>query len=375
METIHGLNVNSPAIISTGVIFSLLAIAAVVLRCVAKRIARTAYRFDDWLLLLALLIFITTEVLVIICMSYYEVRKSSELVALTMWSPAVLIGRKATSSTDDRYWVYLRLVYVYSIFYFVVIGLVELSILLLYRHVFRPTHLRYTSIALAGICFAWLVAALVIEIGYPGHTIGAYFPGGSTVVFNVEYLSFWLAMGIIETLLEITILVLPLREIYHLQISKPKRNLIMCSLSLGGFVILTSIVRMAVLYRPEASTVEIDLTQGMIWLNVHLGTAVISACLPTFRPLISRRWDSRHGSSARKGSYTMNNSAIHPPSKRKTHGADWGDSREGIIMDTQGTFTDARRATSTDGSSTLWQTDGPVKSGDAIGVKKTVEVV
>ncbi|KAL8669457.1 MAG: hypothetical protein Q9168_005953 [Polycauliona sp. 1 TL-2023] len=356
METIHGLNINSPAIIATGVVFALLAVAAVVLRFVAKRIAGTSYRFDDWLLLLALLIFVTTEILVII---------------------SVLIGRRATSPNENSYWIYLRLVYVYSIFYFVVIGLVELSILLLYRHVFYPTHLRHTSIVLAVICFSWLVAALVIEIGYPGHTIEAYFPGGSTVVFNVKYLSFWLAMAIIETLLEIIILVLPLREIYRLQISRSKRNLIMCSLSLGGFVVLTSIVRMAVLYRP--GKVDIDLTQGDIWLNVHLGTAIISACLPTFRPLISGRSNSRQGTGSQKGSHAVNHSTVHSSSKSRMHGADWGDSREGIIMDPQrdlqGTFTDARRVTSTDGSSTYWQYGGLVKSGDAIGVKKTVEVV
>lgn len=30
------------------------------------------------------------------------------------------------------------------------------------------------------------------------------------------------------------------------------------------------------------------LTPGELWTNVHLGTAILSACLPTFPPLISR---------------------------------------------------------------------------------------
>ncbi|KAI4100440.1 MAG: hypothetical protein LQ339_005501 [Xanthoria mediterranea] len=356
METIHGLSINGPAIIATAVVFTLLAVAAVALRFFAKRIAGSTYRWDDWLLLIALIIFVTTEVLVII---------------------SDVVGRKATSDTDPRYWVYFRLVYVYSIFYFVVIGLVELSILLLYRHVFYPTHLRHTSIVLAAVCIAWLIAALVIEIGYPGHKINAYFPGSSGVVFDVTYLSFWLAMGIIETLIEITILVLPLREILRLQISKQKKYLISCSLLLGGFVIITSIVRLAVLYRP--GEIDIDLTQGDIWLNVHLGTAIISACLPTFRPLISRRSGSGQSYGSRKGSYTVNHSTVLSASRNRMHGATGSESREGIFLnpqsDIQGTFADARRTTSSDGSSTKWQDDGPVKSGEAIGVKKTVEVV
>ncbi|KAI4266745.1 MAG: hypothetical protein L6R38_008568 [Xanthoria sp. 2 TBL-2021] len=356
METIHGLNINGPAIIATAVVFTFLTVAAVGLRFFAKRIAGSTYRWDDWLLLLALIIFVTTEVLVII---------------------SDVVGRKATSDTDARYWIYRRLVYVYSIFYFVVIGLVELSILLLYRHIFYPTHLRHTSIVLAVVCIAWLIAALVIEIGYPGHTIEAYFPGSSGVVFNVKYLPFWLAVALIETLIEITILVLPLREIYRLQISKQKKYLISCSLLLGSFVIITGIVRMAVLYRP--GKIDIDLTQGDIWLNVHLGTAIISACLPTFRPLMSRRSDSRQAYSSRKGSYTVNHSTVLSASRNRARGAIGSDSREGIIMnpqsDLRGTFADARRTTSSDASSTKWQDDGPVKSGEAIGVKKTIEVV
>ncbi|KAL8842385.1 MAG: hypothetical protein Q9176_002774 [Flavoplaca citrina] len=345
METIRGLNINGPAIIATSVVFSCLTVASVGLRFYAKRISRGAYRLDDWLLVFALFLFVTTEVLVIICEHVESPR--------------------------------CRLVYVYSIFYFVIVAFVELSILLFYRHVFHPTHMRYTSNVLVGICVAWLIAALVIEIGYPGHTIEAYFPGSSSVVFDVEYLSFWLAMGITETLIQIVILVLPLREIYRLQISKQKKYLISCTLSLGGFVILTSIVRMAVLYRPDQ--VDIDLTQGNIWLNVHLGTAVICACLPTFRPLIARRSESRQSPNYRKGSYAINQPTALSASRNRAHGAPWGDSSEGIIMNSQnvmqGTYADARRATSSDGSSTKWEEDGPVKSGEAIGVKRTIDVV
>ncbi|KAL9022134.1 MAG: hypothetical protein Q9180_008576 [Flavoplaca navasiana] len=356
METIRGLNINGPAIIATSVVFSCLTVASVGLRFYAKRISKGAYRLDDWLLVFALFLFVTTEVLVII---------------------SVVAGREATSDNDGRYWTYLRLVYVYSIFYFVIIAFVELSILLFYRQIFHPTHMRYTSNVLVGICVAWLIAALVIEIGYPGHTIEEYFPGSSSVVFDVEYLSFWLAMGITETLIQIVILVLPLREIYRLHISKQKKYLISCTLSLGGFVILTSIVRMAVLYRPDQ--VDIDLTQGNIWLNVHLGTAIICACLPTFRPLISRQSESRQNPSYRKRSYAINQPTPLSASRNRAHGAPWGDSSEGIIMDSQnvmqGTYADARRATSSGGSSTKWEEDGPVKSGEAIGVKRTVEVV
>jgi hypothetical protein len=48
--------------------------------------------------------------------------------------------------------------------------------------------------------------------------------------------------------------------------------------------IITGIVRIAVSYQgPLAFALDID----ALWLNVHLGVAMISACLPTYKPLVT----------------------------------------------------------------------------------------
>ena len=65
METIHGLNTNGPAIIGTGVAFSILTTAAVGLRFLSKRVINAPFGVDDWLLLVALLLYIVAEALVI----------------------------------------------------------------------------------------------------------------------------------------------------------------------------------------------------------------------------------------------------------------------------------------------------------------------
>lgn len=67
METIRGLATNGPAIIGTGCAFTVLAVLAVGLRIVSKRIAHSPFAIDDWLLVIALLFYFTTEVLVIRC--------------------------------------------------------------------------------------------------------------------------------------------------------------------------------------------------------------------------------------------------------------------------------------------------------------------
>ena len=72
METIRGLNTHGAAIIGTGVVFTVLTITAVGLRFVSKRITRATVGIDDWLLLAALLIFVTAEILVIRCTYSFE---------------------------------------------------------------------------------------------------------------------------------------------------------------------------------------------------------------------------------------------------------------------------------------------------------------
>ena len=266
-------------------------------------------------------------------------------------------------------------------FYFPIIALALASVLFLYRHIFYPSHIRYTSLVLAAVCFSWCTAALVIEIGYPSHTIGYFFPGGPETTFHVTYLSFWLAMGILETLLEIIILLLPLREIARLQLSRRKKYLLSIIFSLGGFVVITAIIRLSILYRPKKP--DLDLTQGDIWFNVHLGTGIISACLPTFRPLISRSSSFLQSFSSRKGSYTtgQSGSALDNMKSRLKEANEHGKSEtEGIVMQPnketlQGSYADARRSEGSTTPSGGWQEDGAVTAGEAIAVRRTVEVV
>ena len=219
--------------------------------------------------------------------------------------------------------------------------------------------------------------ALVIEIGYPGHKISDYFPGSSSIVFNVDYLSFWLAMAIFETLIDIAILFLPIREVLHLQLSTNKKVALSLIFALGSFVVVTAIVRMAVLYRPNEP--DFDLTQGDIWLNVHLGTAIISACLPTYKPLISNSPRLKHIFHSRRGSYATKETGTIPSNRKRSHTLGSRRSLEKIYAaqqdNLQGNFVDVRQSGSISMTEMESREEGPVESGAAIRVKQTVDVV
>ncbi|KAL8895946.1 MAG: hypothetical protein Q9207_007940 [Kuettlingeria erythrocarpa] len=219
---------------------------------------------------------------------------------------------------------------------------------------------------------------MVVEIGYPGHSIGYYFPGSSETTFNVDYLKFWLAMAIVEIFLEIIIMVLPVREVYQLQLSRKKKLLCSLVFALGGFVIVTGIVRIAILYHPGET--DFDLTQGDIWLNVHLGTAIICACLPTYRPLISRHsWLKLRSKRSYHSSKTTDNTRALPSGQTIAHHGAYNEMMAGLPMrqpsKSQGDSADARRSESTDETRGEWQHDSPVRAGEEIRVKQIVDVV
>ena len=269
--------------------------------------------------------------------------------------------------------------YIYSVFYFPVIAFVQIAILIFYRRIFYPTTFRLMATVCMAICAAWLAAALVIEIGYPGHEIGDFFEGSTMKKFNVNYLSFWLAMSIIETLVELIILVLPIRELHRLQLSARKKYLCSTIFALGGFVIITGIVRIIKVYKPTGN--EVDLTQGDIWINAHLGTAIICACLPTYRPLFSRRpWISHKIHSFHiKGSSNDAQSHKLPTIPKDAHLDHSTDTMDKLFAGrppvAHGTYTDARHRENSSTAETPWQDERAVRDGAAIAVKQTVDVV
>lgn len=364
METIRGLNTHMPAIVATGIVFPVMATASVAMRFMSKSLTNAGYGMDDWTVLAALIIYIVAEGLVI---------------------RSDLVGRLAATPDAPEMGTYMKLVYIYSIFYFTVIALCETSILLLYKRLFMKRPFQIAVHTLLGITLCWWIATSIIEIGYPSNPIGYYFPGApDNYKWDLDYLTFWMASGVIELLFEIITIALPLREVLRLHLSGRKQTLLVVVFALSGFVVITGIIRLATLYRPSQS--DIDLTLGDVWLNVHLGAAIMSASLPVCKPIISRRGQilsllsTRRGSASSaaklRGSLEKNggNGTLGTQtskSKLREH-----EERFGAMFDprTATTWTEARRAGSNLSGMTEFEHSGVLESGDGIAVTKTVDV-
>ncbi|MCJ1293825.1 hypothetical protein MMC34_005381 [Xylographa carneopallida] len=264
MDTLNGLKTHGATIIGTGSAFLALAAISVVLRFLSKRTIKAKPGADDWLALTALAIYTVVVALVI---------------------RSTIVGRQANALTDPQYVTYLKLVYVQSIFYWSIIAACMASVLFLYRRIFITSRFRLISLLLVIWSALWLVSGTFVEIFFPS-PIPSYWDPNVSGKWLINYDGFWLAAMVLELVTELTILSLPVRQISKLQLSRRKKMLLSFIFLLGGFVIITGIIRIIYVYQPNNS--NIDLTQGDVWLNIHSGVAIMSACLPTYRPLLTR---------------------------------------------------------------------------------------
>ena len=178
-------------------------------------------------------------------------------------------------------------------------------------------------------------------------------------------------MAILEAVIEVIILVLPIRELHQLKLSRKRKVAVSSIFALGGFVVITGIVRMAVLYRPKQHA--LDLTKGDIWFNVHLGTAIISACLPTFRPLL------RLFRPKKQPSYPLNDLAVKKQQRAAASASpDFTESMCASNANNQQTNAE-KAAWHSDGSINMVDLQMPdeahVDSGAANRMKQSVDIV
>ncbi|KAI9647501.1 hypothetical protein NHQ30_003886 [Ciborinia camelliae] len=92
----------------------------------------------------------------------------------------------------------------------------------------------------------------------------------------------------LNMLLDLALIGMPIPIILKLKLPLRERVAIAGIFMTGGFTIVTSVLRLVKGYNPDGDTSITGLSHLSIWTGLHLGFAVISACLPVFRVYIPR---------------------------------------------------------------------------------------
>ncbi|KAI4149426.1 MAG: hypothetical protein LQ341_001322 [Variospora aurantia] len=303
------LNADGKRSLGSGIAFTILAAVAVTLRLFSKVYTKAPWAADDsWAVL--------------------------SLIALFAWMAVEFWGiftggggeNIQTIVIEHKFAIlqnYIKSLYMLDPLYALTVTAVKLSILYLYRRIFAVQAFKQISFAVAAACVVWWVVFTITAL-IPCRPVRKFWQPqieGHCYNFN----EFFLGASIVDILLDAVILSLPIKKIVGLQMPY-KRKVMLCFVFLvGGLdvkrtdelipspssVIITGIVRTSLIYVPgsqnsnfpsppsllsfsalpalaNAAKKTVNFTQGELWTNIHLGTAVFCACLPTFPPLLTR---------------------------------------------------------------------------------------
>ncbi|KAG6362028.1 hypothetical protein INS49_010257 [Diaporthe citri] len=186
-----------------------------------------------------------------------------------------------------------------EILYMVALGLTKIAMLLLYLKVFPGQTFQRICFVMVAICLAYIPAAALATAfnctpvsynwtGWTGQTEGHCFS------FN----TFAWAQSSINIVLDLTIILLPIPQLWRLNMGRKKRIQLVLMFSVGLFITIVSIVRLTALVNFATTTnATYDNVPTAYWSVLEIFVSIICCCLPAVRSLLKRAFPSCFGSS------------------------------------------------------------------------------
>ncbi|KAF7553954.1 hypothetical protein G7046_g6952 [Stylonectria norvegica] len=179
----------------------------------------------------------------------------------------------------------LRFFYLTQISYKISINLTKISILLLYLRIFSKVRwfkwLCWFLIA-SVLCYAIAsVTATIFQCSPVQRAFNNTIDG--TCINNA---TFWFANAGFSITTDIIILFMPMALVYQLQIPQIQKVALLVVFALGGFVVITSCLRVTTIdIAAKSNDATYDISSTM-WTVIEMNVAIVCACLPMIRPLI-----------------------------------------------------------------------------------------
>ncbi|KAL8747133.1 MAG: hypothetical protein Q9190_000956 [Brigantiaea leucoxantha] len=247
-----------------------LAAIAILLRFVSRRLGKVAVGADDWMIVAAF-VFVTGEVIGGLLCVHYNGGKH----AILLTNPAA----------------FAKVVIATEVLYNPAIACVKFSFLLLYRRVFpgRNFHIVLWLIGTIVFVYSWIIVLTAIFQCRPIQAAwDITITDAKCIKFNVEVVIF----AVFNVITDVAILILPIPVLWKLQIPMSKKIQLMGVFLTGGFVCVVSAYRIskeASLSLADAPWSDVD---ACVWSVVEVCVGIVSACLPTMRPLVLRLFSS-----------------------------------------------------------------------------------
>ncbi|KAE8368547.1 hypothetical protein BDV27DRAFT_40174 [Aspergillus caelatus] len=258
-------------------LFVPLQIFCVALRFISRHKVHTPWGLDD-----AVILFALAEQMGMAGISIGAVK----FAGVGHHIPWLMVKDPASLRIWAKYLLALSFLYLGSV------NLPKFSILLLYNRLF-PTKkmgaiIKFMMVVLGVITIGTIVGASLVCRPFSANWDGPI-PGNCG---NKKVLYIWASFPNIVT--DIILLLLPMPVLWSLNVSPRLKAGLTVTFAVGSIGLVTSIMRFQIFFRNNAFSdgtwVAVEL---IIWTQVETGVYLISACLPTYRPLLEQVGSSR----------------------------------------------------------------------------------
>ncbi|KAH7319576.1 hypothetical protein B0I35DRAFT_215000 [Stachybotrys elegans] len=172
-----------------------------------------------------------------------------------------------------------------QLFYGIGFTVIKLSILRLYQQIFPSQLVNIGSYVLGAASLMWGIAYILVAIfecdpvqGYWDFTIQSR---------CLSQLDFYIGFAVPNMVIDLAMMLLPIRNIWELQLPSRVKLGIVGIFALAGLVIIASGLRIHFLLTMDPMDVTFTYVGAAVWSAVEINVAVMCCCLPTVRPVVN----------------------------------------------------------------------------------------
>ncbi|KAK2016456.1 integral membrane protein [Colletotrichum eremochloae] len=179
-----------------------------------------------------------------------------------------------------KYLVVAEILYAWNL------GWTKLSLMLMYYRIFHIPFFKKMTWFVITFVFAWVICItfLFIFICVPVEKLWyPQLPGHC-----INQVATWIANAASTIFTDLLILLLPLPQVWKLQLQKAEKIALTFAFGLGFFVVFTSAYRTSVLFTYTATDPTYTLAPTVGWTAIEMSAGIVSACLPTLRPAMQQ---------------------------------------------------------------------------------------
>ncbi|CAG8876608.1 unnamed protein product [Penicillium nalgiovense] len=204
-----------------------------------------------------------------------------------------------------------HILYVYfwdELLYLSILPLTKISICFFYLRIFPDKRFRVATYVAIALNVGYWIAFVLISVFQCQPLPGAWHRWYEEENYKCNHINAqgW-AAAVLNMVLDIIVMVLPLRQLYGLNLSVKRKSYVIFMFSLGIFVTLISILRLnSLIHFASTTNLTWDYVTVGYWSTIECDVGVICACLPAIRSLLRRVSPGLFGDTTKvKSSYAM----------------------------------------------------------------------